>query len=140
MSVLIFKMPNNGIPFIYRHFTVHQQVYGTFNDKTERGIPIYRLLSRYTALWQKNVEIFRCLGFRGRILFLSSSSTKRTWHVFPINSSSKKRMCNEHMWYLIFPVSRSNTDIARQQATATGQQPGRNSNEHSNRRRAQGNT
>ena len=55
LFVIIFKMPNNGIPLISRHFTVNQPVYGTFNDNnTKRGIPIYRLLSRYAALWQKN--------------------------------------------------------------------------------------
>ena len=47
-------------------------IYGTFNDnKTKREIPIYRLLSRYTALWQKIRRGFSfCLGFRGRISFL----------------------------------------------------------------------
>ena len=47
-------------------------VYGTFNDnKTKRGIPIYRLMSRYTALWQKiRLGFSFCLGFRGRIFFL----------------------------------------------------------------------
>ena len=72
MSVLISKMPNNGIPLIYRQGTVHQPVYGTFNDnKTKRGIPIYRLLSRYTDLWQKIRWGFSCcLCFRGRIFVL----------------------------------------------------------------------
>ena len=40
-------------------------VYGTLNDsKTKRGIAMYRLLSRYTALWKKiRCRSSRCLGF-----------------------------------------------------------------------------
>ena len=45
-------------------------VYGTLN-KNKRGMPIYRLMSRYTALWQKiRLGFSFCLGFRGRIFFL----------------------------------------------------------------------
>ena len=45
---------------------------GTLNDnKTKRGITTYRLLSRYTALWQEiRCRFSFCLGFRGRMLFL----------------------------------------------------------------------
>ena len=36
-----------------------------------RGVPIYRLLLRYTALWQKIRRGFSfCLGFRGHAFFL----------------------------------------------------------------------
>ena len=75
--LLFFKMPNNGIPLIYCQFTVHQPVCGAFNDnKTKRGIPMYRLLSRYTVLWQKIRWGFSfCLGFRGRIFFLVVAKT-----------------------------------------------------------------
>ena len=70
--IIIFKMPDNGIPLISRQITVHQPVYGTFNDnKTKRGIPICRLMSRYTALLQKIRRGFSfCLGFRVRMFFV----------------------------------------------------------------------
>ena len=58
-SVFIFKMPKTVYPWFHSQITVHQPVYGTFNDKkTNRGIPMYRLLSRYTALWQNKSRGF----------------------------------------------------------------------------------
>ena len=39
---------------------------------------MYRLLSRYTALWQKICQGFSfCLGFRGRIFFLVVAKKNR---------------------------------------------------------------
>ena len=61
-----------------KRYTIYfPPVYGTFYDnKTKRGIPIYRLLSRYTALWQKRRRGFSfCLGFRGRMFFLVVTKT-----------------------------------------------------------------
>ena len=45
------KLPNRGIPWILRQFSVHWTKISFWgHNKTKRGIPI---LSRYTSFWQK---------------------------------------------------------------------------------------
>ena len=58
ITCLNLKLPNNGIPLIYRQFTVHPPVYGTLNNKTKRGIPIY--LGPFTVTVYRFMAKKRC--------------------------------------------------------------------------------
>ena len=62
---------------------------------------------------KKNVEVFHCFGFRGRIFFLVV--TKNVPGTFFL--VAKNTRCNKYMWCLFFLliVSRCNTNTARQQ-------------------------
>ena len=65
ITCLNLKMPNNGIPLIYRQFTVHPPVYGTLNEnkllrhnKTKRGIPIPFTVTAYLFLAKHKMSFF----------------------------------------------------------------------------------
>ena len=80
------KLPNIGIPCIFRQFSVHwTKICDWGQNKTNRVIPINRLLSRYTSFWQN----IRCrfsfgLGFRGRMVFLAVAKKRRRCCVLPL--------------------------------------------------------